>query len=153
MEGSYVSRGLFIFITMQQAFVYSIRIWLTSVFLPPLISNLIFMLLPDEGSFLELAGLFLIQLLIGGLLSFCSFLFLFVFTYLFIKQNFVEINVKISLSIIGFVLAIIPIIWLTGWQLKFDRSLIYFSPYPLVVIVGIWFYNLQPFKDDESVTE
>jgi hypothetical protein len=144
---------LLLFITMQQALIYSLKVWLTSVLLSPLMSNVVLMLMPNGHSFMDFISSYFVQLLIGGFLSFCSFLILFVFTYLFIKQSFEEVKVKISLSFIGFVLAIIPIVWLTGWQLKFNGDLIHFIPYPLVVIIGIWFYSLRQFEDVEYITE
>jgi len=55
---------------MQQALIYSLRIWLTSVFLPPIISNLILILLPYRDSFSDLIEFFFIQLIVSGLLSF-----------------------------------------------------------------------------------
>lgn len=127
---------------MQQALIYSFRVWLTSVFLPPVISDFIFVFF-DRGAVLDIITLYTIQVMVSLFLSFCSFLLLFIFTYLFAKQSFKERSVKIMMSFIGFLLALAPIMWLTKGDIDLDRDLVYYLPYPLVVVGSIWFYKLQ----------
>lgn len=47
------------------------------------------------------------------------------------------------MSFIGFLLALAPIMWLTKGDIDLDRDLVYYLPYPLVVVGSIWFYKLQ----------
>lgn len=126
---------------MKQAFIFSLKVWLTTLLLAPLLSNLVELVTPDVINYnlLDALSLAIIEIMVGAFLSMISFLFLFLFTYLFIKQDFVEHNVKVILSFICVILILVPFLGLFHFnKLVLPRMIIY----SLIGVASIWVYKL-----------
>ena len=131
---------------MKQALIYTLKVWLTSVTLgavavvAPMMSGL-----DSELGFEQGVSFMLTIILFTTVLSFCSWLLLFLFTYLLIRVNFKVTRIKIILSLIGFILALATILLVThgSWNDEIVKPS-EIIPYPVLIVAGIWFYRLEP---------
>ena len=135
---------------MKQALIYSLKVWLTSVVLGSLISTIPMTLRSEsKQQFAQALGFIPLLIAIVAALSFCSWLLLFLFTYLFTKQSFRVKNVKLILSFLGLVLSVAPLLLLAdgGLGLVYTIDLI---TYPAWIIAGLWFYKLQSTYEEDT---
>lgn len=131
---------------MIQAFRFSINVWVTGLLLGSALSDLPFLFHSNSTpGCLDMLGLILAQTCIAAMLSICSWLLLLLVTYLLTRQPFNVLKVKVTLSAIGLLLAMAPLLWLTGGSFGVDwTDRLSLIAYPATIIGGIWFYALEP---------
>ena len=126
---------------MKQAFIYSLKVWLTAVFITPLLLKLFWMII-NESSGSNAVGALII---FGGILSIPSVLLLFLTSLILISKAITVTSMKLILSLAGIILAYLPVWILNGRQFALDSFMLnFFVGYTVVVIAGIWVYKLKP---------
>lgn len=140
--------GYYIY-SVKNAWTYSLLVWITSALVAPVVCNLIGYMDGSEMKSRYLAdafGLIGVEMLVALCFSFISFLVLFIFTYMFIKQSFVEARVKVYLTIIGLVLTAGPLLFSFGSARAYQVhsfAFLRFIIYPIITAGCIWFYKLN----------
>ena len=126
---------------MKQALIFSLKVWLTAVFVTPLLLKLFWMII-NESSGSNVIGALII---FGGVLSIPSVLLLFLTSLVLIRQVIATHSIKLILSLAGIILSYLPIWFLNGRQFILDNFMLnFFVGYTVIVIAGIWFYKLKP---------
>ena len=129
---------------MKQALIYSLKVWLTAVFIAPLLLKL-FWIVTNESSGSNAIGALII---FGGILSIPSVLLLFLTTIFLVRQTITVNSMKLILSLGGLILTYLPIWFLNGRQFVLDSFMLnFFVGYTVIIITGIWFYKLKPGND------
>jgi len=125
---------------MKQALIYSLKIWLTGVFISPVLVKLFWLIIGESSGSNAIGAL----MLFGGILSIPSVLLLFLSVLILTKQA-IEVNsMKLILSLIGVILTYLPIWFLNGREFGLDNFMLnFFIAYTVTVIAGIWFYKLK----------
>ncbi|NHA07771.1 hypothetical protein G7092_28490 [Mucilaginibacter sp. HC2] len=126
---------------MKQALIYSLKVWLTGVFLAPVLLKLFWMVSGESTGSNAVGAL----MLFGGVLSIPSVLLLFLSVLILTRQAIAVNSTKLILSLIGIILAYLPIWVLNGRQFWLDSFMLnFFVGYTVTVIAAIWFYKLKP---------
>ena len=140
---------------MKKALIYSLKVWLTALLLSPVLYWLVEtnFISPLKTSFEGMIGFFGLSILYGLLLSIPSFLFL-TFSCFFVNM-LAQINAakKRLITLIAFIFVILPFYLLfsrddTSTLIKDDLPLA--SSYSVVIIIGVWFYQLNPIVKEPS---
>jgi hypothetical protein len=132
---------------MHPSVVYSLKVWLTSVVLGSFLSCLPFIFpLTDWYELVTvLFGGMLLVMIVAALFSILSWAGLLLSIHLLTKYPFNEKQVKLKLSVIGLLLALAPLLFITGGGLGVDwTDRLAVICYPSLIVAGIWFYRLEP---------
>lgn len=125
---------------MKQALIYSLKVWLTGVFLAPVLLKLFWMVSGESTGSNAVGAL----ILFGGVLSIPCVLLLFLSVLILTRQAIAVNSTKLILSLIGIILAYLPIWFLNGRQFWLDSFMLnFFVGYTVTVIAAIWFYKLK----------
>ncbi len=125
---------------MKQALIYSLKVWLTGVFLAPVLLKLFWMVSGESTGSNAVGAL----ILFGGVLSIPSVLLLFLSVLILTRQAIAVNSTKLILSLIGIILAYLPIWVLNGRQFWLDSFMLnFFVGYTVTVMAAIWFYKLK----------
>ena len=140
---------------MKQALIYSLKVWLTSVLLGPLIPGLISAVhVNDTLGFGRAVSGFVIWLLfafISGLvLSLMSFLLLLFTTATLLKTNLATLVQKLLFSVIIPVYASLPFLLVQDYQQYSPANKVLIISYMVVVVIGIWLYKLEPVNNADQ---
>jgi hypothetical protein len=132
---------------MKQALIYSLKVWLTSVTLAPIILSL---LLPNpEGTSIDLPVLFL-TIFIGAFMSFPSATLFYVASRA-VNENKI-LTSKLLLTLLATFLTYLPIWIHSDFKIRYDKvTLVILSSYCAVIIAGIWFYKLKPVSQGPNI--
>ncbi|PTQ95693.1 hypothetical protein C8P68_105200 [Mucilaginibacter yixingensis] len=125
-----------------QIFIYSVRVWLSAVFLSPVL-----VLIPDGQLFkmtLSDWSIYLSVVLLSIFFSIPCFLSLWLAVNLVQFSSWHIMLKKLSLCIIGVAFTILPFFVLLGSEATFNDSSSPVLAYVLVICAGIWFYRLTP---------
>jgi uncharacterized protein YacL len=133
---------------MKQTLNYSIKIWLTSVLVSPLLDLILDSLVrPKSLVNLEGAiGFLLLSVLYGIIISSPCWLLLWLSLQCMMKLNMSTLLLKSCLCVVGLVLALLPFFLLFGH----DDPITYVTTVPLAISYGltvfaaIWLYKLKP---------
>jgi len=133
---------------MRHSLKYSLKVWLTAVFITPLLIALASRVLEPSHGFDNVTNFFgtiAYMFAFGLVLSIPSWLLLWMFTTLLSKSSLGMASVKAILSVIGVMLSIFPFIIIFSHD---DNPLdpdvmIWVTSYSIVIVVGLWFYKLK----------
>ena len=133
---------------MRQSLIYSLKVWLTAVFITPLLIALASKVLEPRHGFDSVANFFgtiAYMFAFGLVLSIPSWLLLWMFTFLLCKSSLRMACVKTILAFIGFMLSIFPFILIFSHD---DNPLdpdvmIWVIFYSIVIVTGLWLYELK----------
>ena len=120
--------------------MYTLKVWLTSVFFPPIVFFVMFLTDPVKT---DILGYIMLMVLLGAVLSLPSAallgfsIYILKYTELSVKQK------KIILSIIGIVLTIAPFLFFIPIDSILDIGNPLVFAYALVIVAGIWFYKME----------
>jgi len=134
---------------MKRSFIYTLKVWLTSVVLaPPVIVILTKLFLPHEMVFDNVANVLssiVLLIYLATIVSIPSWMLLWLSTALIIKFNFSNTYNKVILTVIGCILCVLPFYLLFHEDDNPSRAdlAIWASSYMLVIVGGIWFYKLK----------
>jgi len=129
---------------MKQSFTYSLKVWLTTVTIVPFIQMIEGLIIGNHTSISNAEQMIFLTLLFGLLLSMPSWLFLWMSAYLLNRLTDNILVIKLSLMILSIGLAILPFFLLAGTVSLSIHDLIWFGPYPIIVVACIWLYKLKP---------
>jgi len=134
---------------MKQALIYSLKVWLTSVIVAPLLNVLIMKTLGFHvGEILSIKdGLsaWITTSIVAMSYSIPSWLLLWLSTYKVSKYETALVTKKFILSLVGVALTCVPV-----WILFFNvvamtgYIVIWSTGYGLPIVAGIWYYKLKP---------
>ena len=126
---------------------YTLKIWLSSVVLSPLImlASSIFIANTNVDNVFILAILFFF----GALLSIPSIILLNVCCSQLITRSNGLFKLKVLLTGIGILLTYAPLWALMGFKFNI-YDLQFFWPYFLTIVAGIWFFKLKVIKANED---
>ena len=132
---------------------FTLRVWLTSIILSSVFSLLILLLkAANLHDVIEILTLLLgtpFSVLLFGVISLPSaFAFYLLCEYL-LKLNMAPRLRKTFLSIIGVLLALVPIGTFGDLQMSLNFAILV-SPYVFAVLASIWIYKLEPYNFDAS---
>jgi hypothetical protein len=126
---------------------YTLKVWLTSVFILPLII-LLYGVINSHGNIGDAPALAIFEIVIGGISSMPSALLLWLTVYLLSKTTLNCQAQKTVLTFSGVLLTALPFFFITG-DLSLDTGVGYvIALYASTIIAGIWLYQLQPPTDD-----
>ncbi|MHB8208454.1 hypothetical protein [Mucilaginibacter sp.] len=128
---------------MKQALVYSIKVWLTSALVVPFIQMIEGLIIGNHTSISNAEQMILLALLFGLLLSMPSWLLLWMSASLLNRLTGSVLVIKLSLTVLSTALAILPFFLLAGTTSLSSHDLIWFGPYPIIVVACIWLYKLN----------
>ena len=133
---------------MKLAILYSIKIWLTSVVLSPVVFVFGDDLIHPNNSewFYSALGFIGFSIVYGLVLSIPCVIILFLFAGSLVYRKLDMIYKKLLLSIVGIVLSILPFYLLfRGDDNRFDLYTFFWSlSYCFFIVAGVWFYELEP---------
>ncbi|MDR6942081.1 hypothetical protein [Mucilaginibacter pocheonensis] len=128
---------------MKQTLIYSLKIWLTSVVIGPLIYIVHETKLQDlKGS----AGFILYSIPYGLALSSLIWLLFWLSLHCIYQLNISTLTFKLYLSSIGFVLSLLPFFLIFGNDdpITYKEILPWALSYCIVIVAGVWFFKLKP---------
>lgn len=134
---------------------YSLSVWLTSVLVTPIIVTLYMAWKENMPPDKETGPMMLMW---GGLFSVPSLIILGICTHALIKRQTTVMAVKIPLTIISVILTYAPFWIINGYSFTDDSGAVslFFLPYCLTIVAGIWLYKLKgvgSVQADEAVSE
>lgn len=131
---------------MKQALIYSLKVWLTVVLVVPFIFYLTLFIRSNWSlaPINELINFVAIMIVFTALLSLCSGCLFLLFAAMLTKDEFNQRKVKMSLSVIGIFLAVVPVLLWNRFDLRRLVDDILIICYPFVTLLSIWFYRLEP---------
>lgn len=130
---------------------YVLKVWLTSVFGAPTILLILALIRPDLVS---IFSIYLFTILIGALFSLPSFLLLYLACKYIIKLINNTISFKLIVALVGVVLSYIPFLVIDNFNFLLNNDMLsqpLFMSYCLIIVIGIWFYKLEPSNADQSI--
>lgn len=133
---------------MKHAFIYSLKIWLTSVFLGPVLYVVVEGLV-DFKKFDGVkgqVGFIGYSIPYGLILSMPSWFFLLCTLVIFEYTNAKNLTKLIFLSIVGVSLSYAPfyLLFFNDDDFKWSDNFIWAGSYCLIIVSGIWLYNSKP---------
>jgi hypothetical protein len=144
---------------MKQAFIFSTKVWLTTIIIGPLIMGIRTFFMYDWVDDRWANAFFVPKVGIpAGLVFFLpSFVLLSLFSW-YLNKKVIFINIrKLYLSLVAVVLAIIPFAVInyrslftinTGLLEGFPPDLFWTCTYVSLTLAGVWFYKLKPVTDE-----
>jgi hypothetical protein len=150
---------------MKTALIYSSKVWLTTIFVGPLIMGVkiySFYYGRDEDAWKCLYLVPEIGILYGILYFLTSWFILSRLCWYISKRNLINKRTKVYLSFIGLVLAIAPFAVMDyhslftinkGWFAGFPPDLFWTITYVGLTVAGIWFYKLEPVNNSPKTIE
>ena len=125
---------------------YSLSVWLTSVILTPIIVTLYLAWKENMPPDKETGPMMLMW---GGLFSIPSLVILGLTSHYLLRRLHTVKAVKIVLTIISVILTYAPFWVINGFSFKDDSGAVslFFLPYCLTIVTGIWFYKLKGVDD------
>lgn len=134
---------------LKPSLIFSLKVWLTSVVLSPVIIVLTKLaVLNHEGVISTVKGILggiAFFIYVGFLLSIPSFLLLWLVTALLVIKSNQSINVKkLMLSAVALLLSFLPLCFLLGKQSNYYDSELFgwLVIYASIILCGVWFYKL-----------
>jgi hypothetical protein len=137
---------------MKSSLRYSLKVWLTTVIIVPFIQMIEGLIIGTHTSVSNAEQMVLLTWLFSLLLSSPSWLLFWFSTSLLNKATSNVVMIKLSLTVLSAALATIPFLILAGTVYPSTHDLIWFSPYPIVVIACIWLYKLTTVPGEPIVT-
>lgn len=130
---------------MKRALIYTVKVWLTGVFLSPLLSNIIFFLVTDYyDNIMESLSLFAFEVIMGCIFSLFGLPLFFLLAFILIRQSVHNIKSRLILSVMGLLSTLGPTLFLTQGRFNYTNAIILYLPYTVVVLVSIWLYIFNP---------
>jgi hypothetical protein len=124
----------------MKALIYTLKIWLSALFLGSLISEIIYNYSNPVSNLIKWMEF---ALPLGFVFSLPSFTVLFLLTFWLVNKRSTNKNKKIVISAVSVILCILPFIFFSMWYIPlFDFGLI--APYIAIILIGIWIYKLPP---------
>lgn len=124
---------------------YSLRVWLTSVIMSPILVELYLTWQDNSAPDSELAQLMLVW---GSACSIPSLIALCLCCNHLVHRRDTVKAVKLPLTIISVILTYAPFWVLNGFSFADNSTAsIIFIPYCLTIVAGIWFYQLKGVSD------
>ena len=126
---------------------YSLKVWLTSVVLSPMLFLLIDSFTKHSQTNLEGGiGFILFSILYGLIISLLSWLLLWLSCYYLLRLSITQLTFKLILSFISSVLTALPFLLLFSRDDGFPDAftIIWTLSYSIVIIGGVWFYRVKP---------
>lgn len=123
---------------MTSSFLYSLKVWLTAVFIAPIG---LFMIFSDAG-----LDLLLLSWSLGFLFSIPSWLLLCVFSWIGLIKIENNIHRKLTLSVFAMVLTLVTFLIFANTivsLIDLESLLIIGFPYLIIILIGIFFYRLE----------
>jgi hypothetical protein len=130
---------------------YSLKVWLTSVVLSPMLCLLIDSFTKHSQTNLEGGiGFILFSILYGLILSALSWLLLWGFSYLLLQFSITTVTRKVILSFISSFLTIIPFLLLFSRDDGFPDAftIIWTLSYAVVIVIGVWYYKIESIAEN-----
>ena len=125
---------------MKQSFIYSIKVWLTAVFVAP---ALIIGIQTLQHNYSLTNGIaYYVGVVVGGLYSVPSAVLLYLTVYLANRFYMGQIRAKILLTFAGGLLTLLAMVLSCG-GLPSIKEVFYTEVYASVIVAGVWFYKLK----------
>jgi hypothetical protein len=134
---------------MKQAFDYSLKVWLTSVFAAPFIVLIIGLV----GHMVDGVGIALVTFILGMLFSLPCFILLLLACWHLLRWQRKVVIIKAELTLIGILLTYAPFFIINDYAFLLNRDQLsrpFFLLYALLIIFGIWFYTLKPASIEQA---
>ncbi|AMR30739.1 hypothetical protein A0256_04535 [Mucilaginibacter sp. PAMC 26640] len=130
---------------VRTALYYSLKVWLTSIIISPILFLLIDLFTKHNQTNLEGGVLFIIlSTLYGLVLSSISWLLFWLWSYFLLKLSISLIAFKTVLSFFGSALTILPFVLFSRDHGFPDASTIMWAlNYNVVIVAGVWFYKIN----------
>jgi type IV secretory pathway VirB3-like protein len=127
---------------------YSLSVWLTSVILTPIIVTLYLARKENMPPDKEIGPMMLMW---GGIFSIPSLLILGLTCHYLVNRFHTVKAVKMVLTVISVILTYAPFWVINRFSFKDDSGTVslFFLPYCLTIVAGIWFYRLKGVGDVE----
>jgi hypothetical protein len=121
---------------------YSLSVWLTSVILTPIIVTLYLAWKENMPPDKETGPMMLMW---GGLFSIPSLIILGLCCNYLVHHKSTVVAVKVPLTAISIILTYAPFWVINGYSFTDDSGTVslFFWPYCLTIVAGIWFYQLK----------
>jgi hypothetical protein len=135
---------------MKQALIYSLKVWLTSVTVSPIIIVLLTKTLWHRmyrfDSLGNIFGYWGMMIYLASILSIPSLLLLWLSSWQVTRYKATLPFRKWLLSLIGILLTATPfyIVFHSEESVRVEELAIWMSSYSLVIIAGVWLYKLKP---------
>ena len=138
---------------MKPAFIYSLKIWLTTLLLTPALRLLIAWIfnLPTLQFNTSPVTYYLMAVYAGAIFSIPGAIFLWIFTWQLNQRPISLIKKKLCLSAITFVETILTFYFVFWLPKSLADNFIMTLPYCIIATAGIWFYKLKPAIASQSV--
>ena len=137
---------------MKQALIYSLKVWLTSVVLSPIIDVLVeFIAHPRyfDGFKAEL-GFIGYSIPYGLILSIPSWFFLLTTLVIFEYTNAAVRTKRIVLTVVAAILTYAPfyLLFYSADDIRWFDTFLWGFSYCLIIVSGIWFYKFKPVNNE-----
>jgi hypothetical protein len=133
---------------MRPALKYTLKVWLTSVCVSPVIITLYESLRLKSMSASDDAVFVIFAIIFGGIFSMPCAVLLWLTTHGVLKTSLNNEAQKTVLTFIGAALTGLPVVLING-NLSLNNAIGYMTTlYAITIVAGIWIYRLQPQTDD-----
>jgi|GEM_PF-4122014 len=133
---------------MKQSFIYSLKVWLTAVFVAPALIIGIQTLQHNYGLTHWVA--YYVAVVVGGLYSLPSAALFYLAVYLAKRFYMGQIQAKIWLTFAGILLTLLAMTFLSR-GLPNSKEVFYTEVYAGVIVAGVWFYKLKPAEQQAEI--